>query len=456
MRRTTITSTFSIAIAVILLGFLFACGTTTKYVGGVQINEFNQGMWAHTLKASGMNTTQLTAYAKQGKWNSDHLFWDFSDTTYMIQRIRMLKKQNTKVVLVLRIALQHEFDENLYKWHGMIFPTTREQQDEWFYRYRFFVEMWAKICEQEGVEVLAISSELTALTGTLSRIEYTDLVHHFSSREKQLEHELKIVEYQERLQSHNIWEYGRPIDSNIREFILKKIDSNIQWTKEAFHTNHPNSISLINEDRKYLDSNWRDIIANARAHYKGKITMAANYDSYDDVSFWDELDFIGINAYFPLRSVNRQPISDDSIYLEIVDGWKNVFQEMEAFKKANHLDKKPIFFTELGYTQKQFSTVTPWKGYGYSFISDDKIDTLLIWDEIPEKPEERVMAVKALHQVVKQENIPLVGLNYWKLTSHSFHEGHEPFMLLIKKEEVDELQSALSQFLKHKKIKRID
>lgn len=124
MRRATITSTFSIAIAVILLGFLSACGTTTKYVGGVQINEFNQGMWAHTLKASGMNTTQLTAYAKQGKWNSDHLFWDFSDTTYMIQRIRMLKKQNTKVVLVLRIALQHEFDENLYKWHGMIFPTS--------------------------------------------------------------------------------------------------------------------------------------------------------------------------------------------------------------------------------------------------------------------------------------------------------------------------------------------
>ena len=133
MKRTLRFLLAGLSILVVFATMLYSCRTTTEYVGGVQINEFNQGVWAATLKSSGMNTTQLTAYAKQGKWNSDHLFWDFSDTTYMIQRIRMLKKQETKVVLVLRIALQHEFDENMYKWHGMIYPTTREQQDEWFY-----------------------------------------------------------------------------------------------------------------------------------------------------------------------------------------------------------------------------------------------------------------------------------------------------------------------------------
>lgn len=438
-----------LSILVVFATILYSCRTNTEYVGGVQINEFNQGVWAATLKSSGMNATQLTAYAKQGKWNSDHLFWDFSDTTYMIQRIRMLKKQAIKVVLVLRIALQHEFDENMYKWHGMIYPTTREQQDEWFYRYRFFVEMWAKICEREGVEVLAISSEMSSLTGTIQRTDFTNLVNHFSSREKQLNHELKIAEYQEQLNAHNIWEYGRPIDTNIRKFILDKIESNIQWTQEAFHTDQPNSISYINQERKYLDSTWRDIIANARTYYSGKLTMATNYDSYDDISFWDDLDFIGINAYFPLRAVNRYPISNDSIYREIVSGWEKVFQELDEFKSAHQLKDKPIFFTEIGYTQKEFCTVAPWKGDGYSFVSNLESDTLLIWDAVQDKPEERIMAVNALYHVVSKNKIPLAGLNYWKLTSHSFHNGHEPFMLLIGKEETDSLQSALTQFLNH-------
>jgi hypothetical protein len=65
------------------------------------------------------------------------------------------------------------------------------------------------------------------------------------------------------------------------------------------------------------------------------------------------------------------------------------------------------------------------------------------------------MAINALHQVVQDEKVPLIGLNYWKLSSHfwkltsnSSHNGNEPFMLLISKEESDELQTALTQFLK--------
>lgn len=442
-----------------LIGFLYSCRTTTEYVGGIQVNEFNQGMWANTLKASGMNTTQLTVYAKQEEWNSDHLYWNYHDTTYMIERIKILKKQDTKVVLVIRIALQHRFDENIHKWHGMIYPTTREQQVEWFYRYRYFLEMWAKICEREGVDVFVISSEMSSLTGTIQIDKFPQLIDYYSSREKQLLREMKIVDYLDQLKGHDIWDLGKLVGPDIRQFILDRTESNILWTQEAFHTDNPNAISIANAERQFLDSTWRDIIANTRTHYNGAITMAANHDSYQDISFWDDLDFIGINAYFKLRTVTRNPISNDSIYLEIVDGWEKVFEEIDEFKSTNKLKNKPIFFTEIGYTKKEHSTVNPWMSDGYILISNDNIDTLLVWEELQEKQEERVMAINALYQVVQKEKIPLIGINYWKLSSQYWkftqnltHNGKEPFMVVIGKNEQDKLQSALAQFLRSRQV----
>ena len=49
---------------------------------------------------------------------------------------------------------------------------------------------------------------------------------------------------------------------------------------------------------------WKELIAEVRSIYGGPIIYAANWDSYDEIAFWDELDFIGIDAYFPLG--NRQ------------------------------------------------------------------------------------------------------------------------------------------------------
>ena len=115
-----------------------------------------------------MNLAQVTAYAKQGNWDSDHLWWEDQDTTHVINEIRAIKSQGVHVLMVLRVALQHNQPNNKFKWHGMIYPKTQVQKEEWFYRYNYFVEMWAKICEREGVDIFAIGSELNALTATVS------------------------------------------------------------------------------------------------------------------------------------------------------------------------------------------------------------------------------------------------------------------------------------------------
>jgi len=154
--------------------------TQTKYVGGIQINEASQEEWAKTLKACGMNSAQVTAYAKQGMWNTDQLWWEHTDTINAIKQIRALKSEGIHVTLVLRVALQHSYETNESKWHGMIYPNTKERKERWFYRYNYFVQVWAKLCEREGVEVFAISSELNAMNATKQILELPELVQYFA------------------------------------------------------------------------------------------------------------------------------------------------------------------------------------------------------------------------------------------------------------------------------------
>ena len=54
-----------------------------------------------------------------------------------------------------------------------------------------------------------------------------------------------------------------------------------------------------------FDARWRKIIAAVRQVYHGKLTYGGNWDSFQEVTFWDALDYIGVLAYFPLtKSVN--------------------------------------------------------------------------------------------------------------------------------------------------------
>jgi len=45
---------------------------------------------------------------------------------------------------------------------------------------------------------------------------------------------------------------------------------------------------------------WRSLIEEVRAIYGGRLTYAANWDKYARIEFWDALDLVGVDAYFPL------------------------------------------------------------------------------------------------------------------------------------------------------------
>ena len=157
---------------------------------------------------------------------------------------------------------------------------------------------------------------------------------------------------------------------------------------------------------------------------------------------------MGINAYFPLRPINRAPISEGVLYGQLVRGWEDAFAEIDRFKSDQDLGDMPIFFTEMGFTSKENCTVTPWKGDGYSLVTEGTFDTLLVWQTMPTKSTERVLAVEALYKVVDAKDIPLSGISFWKLTSYAGHLEIEPFALVINDTPRDELEAVLRRFVK--------
>ncbi|MBK9255780.1 MAG: hypothetical protein IPM42_09860 [Saprospiraceae bacterium] len=85
---------------------------------------------------------------------------------------------------------------------------------------------------------------------------------------------------------------------------------------------------------------WRQLIRDIRKEYKGKLVYSANWDNYDKVKIWDELDYIGLSSYFPLTDVKTPEVKD------LKNHWKPVVKRLRQFSDKN---KKKILFTEYGY-----------------------------------------------------------------------------------------------------------
>ncbi len=96
---------------------------------------------------------------------------------------------------------------------------------------------------------------------------------------------------------------------------------------------------------------WDKLIIKIKKKYTGKITYAENWDTYKSVPFLAALDYIGIDAYFPLDKAKTPTIKAIEV------AWQPIKSEIE--KLASKHNKK-IIFTEFGYQSKDFATLEPW------------------------------------------------------------------------------------------------
>ena len=96
---------------------------------------------------------------------------------------------------------------------------------------------------------------------------------------------------------------------------------------------------------------WKRLIKKVKSIYSGKLTYAANWDEFTRTPFWEELDFIGVDAYFPL-SEEQYPTMD-----ELKTGWQPWKAKLTDLSSSKN---KPILFTEFGYRSMDYTAKKPW------------------------------------------------------------------------------------------------
>ena len=92
------------------------------------------------------------------------------------------------------------------------------------------------------------------------------------------------------------------------------------------------------------ENEWRSIIASVRAIYPGPLTYAANFgEEFENLKFWDALDYIGLQEYYPLPD----RLSADAVVAKV-----------EAIQ---HRFRKPVIFTEVGFPSAPGGNRHPWE-----------------------------------------------------------------------------------------------
>jgi len=98
---------------------------------------------------------------------------------------------------------------------------------------------------------------------------------------------------------------------------------------------------------------WRALIAEVREVFSGQVTYAAHWDGeLDEIQFWDALDFIGANAYFPLD------VPEGARVEQLVRAWQPHRRRLARLAKKFG---KPVVFTEAGYRPLAGTFQKPWK-----------------------------------------------------------------------------------------------
>lgn len=404
----------------------------TFYLGGIQVNEPDHAAWVESLRQAGMNTVEVTVYAHQGDWDSDHLWYE-EEEPWVVSEIRAAERAGLSTVLILRVALDHAFERNRFLWHGMIMPRTDAQVESWFDQYGAFVTKWARIARDEGVDVLGIASELSALTSTHPVTAIPELEEYYLNAEKQEEHRESLLEHGDALGDGQLTPAGGESYPSLDGYLDDETATFRRWARQVAWADEEVPTEHINRRRRLLERQWVELVDAVRRVYPGPLTYAANFDQYRQVGFWGHLDLMGINAYFPLRQRLREVADPEELYPEILAGWRRVLGEIGTFRREEGLEDMPVLFTEIGFTSLADSTLAPWAGTGFSVVpAGGEEERLVVWGERPKEPRERALALRALAEADSERSDPfLAGLLYWKLSTDPGHREIEPFVLIL-------------------------
>jgi hypothetical protein len=102
----------------------------------------------------------------------------------------------------------------------------------------------------------------------------------------------------------------------------------------------------------WREREWRTLIAAVRRAYSGPLTYSANWDEVEEVPFWDALDAIGVNAFWPLA---ERPGDG---YAAMRAAARRIADDLEGLSLYHD---RPVLFTEMGVKSARDSALAPWE-----------------------------------------------------------------------------------------------
>jgi hypothetical protein len=142
------------------------------------------------------------------------------------------------------------------------------------------------------------------------------------------------------------------------DFLLKYAKIAEQYKIELFCI----GVEYVVATQSQYTPEWKQIINEIRSVYSGELTYAAswggatefgvNESEFSTVGFWQDLDYIGIDFYYPLSNNDDVPSFDDAMFKMVVP----------KASISNISDKygKKIIFTEIGIQSVKGAIKEPW------------------------------------------------------------------------------------------------
>ena len=210
-----------------------------------------------------------------------------------------------------------------------------------------------------------------------------------------------------------------------KRFIQDQIDIAIQGQVEYFII----GTELVRLT-KYTEF-WYELITMIKeSGYQGQLSYACESWNAKNIKFWNQLDFIGLNFYYPFKNQPQLPKNLIQFYKEKI---------LEHASHAKSLNK-PIVFTEFGFPSHNQAIFAP-----HSWPSKDNSINL----------EQQSLGYESVYLAMKKNIFPM-GIYFWKyvtsLESYESNSYPKGFNLYHKPAE-KKIKLYTSQFEKESRLK---
>lgn len=145
---------------------------------------------------------------------------------------------------------------------------------------------------------------------------------------------------------------------------------------------------------------WRELIRDVRKVYSGPLTYSANWgEEFERLALWNDLDFLGVNFYYPLVAKQGEVPRADS---------PRVRELSAMLERISRKHRKPVLFTEVGYATSAAAALEPWKE-----------------NNAPTDPEMQARCYEVIFQSFYRKPW-LAGLHWWKWPSPGRGSATDP------------------------------